>query len=305
MTLLWRSCCTPTVSVLLILLFVGCASNDAPAPPPSTDVYLTSYTVTGDSLRLDSLANWTDRPGYDNQPQFTPDGNAFLYTSERDGQTDIYRWPLDANAPHPLTATATSEYSPTPHTDSTFVVVRVEDDGAQRLWQFSMQDAEGLPSEGTLLFPDVEPVGYFAAADAIGWALFVLSEPPTLQWVTHDGESAPTVVRQDIGRSIQTHPDGNRISAVQRHESASDSVLIVRNPNDVATYAPALEGEGDHVWTRSGHLLMTSGTTLYQWHPEAASWRAVHDWAPATPSRLAVSPTENQLAVVVALPESE
>ena len=306
MTLLWRTCCTPTVFALLILLFAGCApDDDAPTSPPSTDIYLASYTVAGDSLRIDSPANWTRRSGYDNQPQFTPDGKALLYTSERNGQTDIYRWPLSADRPHPLTTTATSEYSPTPRTDSTFVVVRVEDDGAQRLWEFAMQDAEGHVSEGTLLLPKVEPVGYFAMADTTSWALFVLGDPPTLEWVAHGDESDPTIVRHDIGRSIQSHADGIRISAVQRYESAADSVLIVQGPDDVVAYAPALEGDADHVWTPDGHMLMTSGTALYQWHADASAWRKVHDWAPATPSRLAVSPTENRLAIVVAPPANE
>lgn len=291
------------VVLLVLLSSTGCASDDeTAAAPPSTDIYLASYTLDADTLRLDAPANRTQRDGYDNQPQFTPDGNAFLYTSERNGQTDIYRWPLDADTPHPLTQTATSEYSPTPLSDSTYAVVRVEDDGTQRLWQFSMQEAD-IPAEtGTLLLPDVEPVGYFAPVDTTHWALFVLGEPPTLQWSARDENPAPTTLRRNIGRSIQHRTHATGVSAVQRHDGVADSVLVVRNSGDVQAYAPALEDEGDHVWTPEGHLLMTSGTTLYQWHPDAGSWRAVYDWAPATPSRIAASPTGRQLAVVVARP---
>jgi hypothetical protein len=289
--------------VLLPLAGIGCTSesstSNVSSAPPSTDIVLATYTVSGDSIALGTPVNQTQRAGYDNQPQFTPDGRALLYTSERNGQTDIYRWPLGDDAPHPLTATTTSEYSPTPLSDSTYAVVRVEDDGTQRLWQFSMQEAD-IPAEtGTLLLPDVEPVGYFAPVDSTHWALFVLGDPPMLQWAMRSEDASAAVVRRNIGRSLQAHPDSARISAVQRHADATDSLLVVRSPADVKAYAPALDGEGDHAWTPEGSLLMTSGTALYQWHPEAGSWRAVYDWAPATPSRIAVSPRGGQVAIVV------
>ncbi|WP_141491562.1 TolB family protein [Longimonas halophila] len=296
------------IGLLLAVMALGCTAerdtNDAPPAPPATDIFQAAYTVQGDSIAIAPPINRTQRTGYDNQPQFTFDGHALLYTSARNGQTDIYRWPLDADAPHPLTATPTSEYSPTPLSDSTYAVVRVEDDGTQRLWKFSMREAAVPATTGTVLLPQIEPVGYFAPVDTTHWALFVLGEPPTLQWTPRSPNADPTVVRRNIGRSIQVHPDGRRISAVQRHADAQDSLLVVRSPEEVKTYAPALDGNGDHVWTPEGYLLMTSGTALYQWHPEAASWRVVHDWAPATPSRIAVSPQGGQLAVVVAPADS-
>ena len=43
--------------------------------------------------------NITRSPGYDNQPSFTPDGAAILFTSNRGGtQTDIYRYDVGSGA---------------------------------------------------------------------------------------------------------------------------------------------------------------------------------------------------------------
>lgn len=43
--------------------------------------------------------NLTVRPGYDNQPQLTPDGAALLFTSVReDGRADTWRYDLEAGA---------------------------------------------------------------------------------------------------------------------------------------------------------------------------------------------------------------
>ena len=288
-----------TLGVLAyVLSMAGCSPGAMGTDSLSTDILQAPYTISGDSVVIGSFVNRTQRDGYDNQPHYAPDGSALLYTSERNGQTDIYRWPLAADRPHPLTTTGTSEYSPTPLSDSTFAVVRVEDDGAQRLWQFSTY-AEGPDAVGTLLLPEVEPVGYFAMADTADWALFVLGEPPTLQWVSQREDARAVVVQRDIGRSIQSLPHAPGVSIVQRYSGAPDSLVVVRSPDDTHTYAPVLQGDGDHAWTQAGYLLMTSGTALYQWHSSKDAWRKVYDWAPATPSRIAVSPTGGQMAVVV------
>ena len=39
-----------------------------------------------------AAVNVTNRPGYDYQPSFSPDGGTMYFTSQRDGQTDIYRY---------------------------------------------------------------------------------------------------------------------------------------------------------------------------------------------------------------------
>lgn len=293
---------TGVLIAALAAILGGCVP-DEPTAPPQTDIHLGEYVVSGDSVALNTPLNRTERTGYDNQPQFTRDGTALLYTSERGSSTDIYRMSLSDHTTRPVTALPTSVYSPTPRTDTTFVVVQVEDTGAQRLWEFPLSRTDPVtPDEGALLLPEVEPVGYFAWANAEQLALFVLGEPHTLQWGNVLTRRADTV-RVDIGRSIESRSQDASISAVQRYENVPDSVLVAYGPDEVNAYAPALPGEGDHTWTREGHLLMTSGTSLYQWHPNAESWREVYDWNPATPSRLATSPTENRLAVVVAPPE--
>ena len=286
--------------VLPFLIGLGaCASDtDTPSEAPNTDIHLATYSINDGRLVLDTLVNRTQRTGYDNQPQFTANGASFLYTSERAGATDIYEWPLDDDTPQARTVTETSEYSPTPRTDTTFTVVRVEDDGAQRLWELPM----GSNFDETLLLPDVEPVGYFAWADPDRVAMFVLGEPNTLQWADLDAGTVDTL-RTDIGPSLQALPHTDHaISAVDRTQDG-DSLIVVRSPTDIEVHAPALEGDADHAWTPDGHLLMTSGTALYQWEAETAEWREVYDWAPATPSRIAVSPTEQKLAIVVAPPD--
>ena len=112
----------------------------AAANPPDTDIFLAPLTTSDGSLSVGQAANITRTPGYDNQPAFLADGGALLFTSNRGGkQTDIYRYDLTSKQTTRVTNTPESEYSPTITPDRQHKsVVRVEADGTQRLWRFTL-----------------------------------------------------------------------------------------------------------------------------------------------------------------------
>src|ERR1700760_4851316 len=67
--------------------------------PPSTDIYLARLRVEHGTVSVGPPVNITDRPGYDNQPSFTPDSKSILFTSVRaDAQADIYRYDLTSRS---------------------------------------------------------------------------------------------------------------------------------------------------------------------------------------------------------------
>ena len=76
------------------------------ASPPDTEIYLAPLKVSGAAIEVGEAINITNSPGYDNQPSFTPDGRAILFTSVRGPspgvpggshtQTDIYRYEIAA-----------------------------------------------------------------------------------------------------------------------------------------------------------------------------------------------------------------
>ena len=76
-------------SFFALIALVPLASVRAQAVP-ATDVYLAPLTINGTAISVGAPVNITSRAGYDNQPAFTPDGRAILYTSIREGQADIY-----------------------------------------------------------------------------------------------------------------------------------------------------------------------------------------------------------------------
>src|SRR5262245_688827 len=204
---------------LLLVTIVTAHQPPTPAPaqtapaqnaPPDTEIFLASLTSSSGALTIGRPANITNSPGYDNQPAFTPDGQSILFTSIRGGtQTDIYRYAIASGVTTRVTNTPESEYSPTVTPDRAHIsVIRVEADGTQRLWQFTMDG--GSPR---LMLQDVKPVGYHAWADAKTLVLFVLGSPSTLQ-IADTTTGRAEIVTRDVGRSIQPIPSRGTISFV-------------------------------------------------------------------------------------------
>ena len=100
---------------------------------PSTDVWIVPLTQNGGAIKLGAPRNLTHRTGYDNQPSFTPKGDAILYTAVGgDAQADIWRMALPNGAPKNLTNTPESEYSATVTPDGrSYSVIRVEADSTR------------------------------------------------------------------------------------------------------------------------------------------------------------------------------
>jgi hypothetical protein len=263
------------------------------------DIHLMSIEREADgATAFRHVGNATARPGYDNQPGWLSDSSGFLYASQReDGQTDIYRYELATRQSVRVCATRESEYSPTAMPDGRFSTVRVEMDGTQRLWSLSLQG-----DDERLLLPDVSPVGYHAWSGA-DLALFVLGEPHSLH-LARPGEPGSRLIWPDIGRSLQPHPDGRRISFVAQENGLPARILLLDPASgETQQLAPTVQGGQDHVWTPWGALWMTSGTALVEWNGER--WVQLVDWhAPSATelSRLAVSPDGQWLALVVSEP---
>src|SRR5260221_1309071 len=145
--------------------------------PPGTDIYVAPLRrASGGGLSVGTPLNVTARPGYDNQPSFSPDGKLLYYTSARGGQSDIYRYDLASKATAQVTATPESEYSPTVMPDGKHLsVIRVERDSTQRLWAFILDGVAVKP-----ILDSIKPVRYHAWRTADTVFPFFLGPPATL-----------------------------------------------------------------------------------------------------------------------------
>jgi WD40-like Beta Propeller Repeat len=298
----------------VILLGALLASPQAPA---ATELFLASLKVSRDTVTVGSPVNISNNAGYDNQPWFTADGGAVLFTSVRGERkpdpansastgSDIYRYDIASRRLTQVTNTPESEYSPTLTPDGRHIsVIRVEADGTQRLWRFTI---EGASPE--LVLRDIKPVGYHAWADAHTLALFILGEPATLQ-VADTRTGKAEVVARGVGRSIQRIADGG-ISYVQREGGDGTAAMVVmelilpsRQTTRLVT-VPQGATQADLAWTPDGMLLMASGGRLYGWRRGQAQMTVVANLDASGlrgVSRLAVSPRGDRLALVAQQPE--
>lgn len=311
-----RSRCSARLAALVTLGSLAACGGDERAPDPAggpaaspafmpagpleDDIWLAdlSWEASGQPS-LGQPVNLTERPGYDNQPAFVPDGSGLWYTAVdvHDGQTDIWRFDFAPGSVARVTmSNPESEYSATPLPDGSGIsAVRVEADSTQRLWRF---DPDG--SNAAVLLEDVAPVGYHAWADAGTLVLFVLGEPASLV-VADVGTGATEVVARDIGRSIQPIPGSANVSFVQRAADGGSTIMRLRpSTGAIEPLIDAVEGGDFHAWAPNGTLLMAHESAMFAWRPGDEGWRQVADFASLGLSitRLAVSPDGAQIALV-------
>ena len=294
------------------------ALQQAAAPaPPDTEIFLASLSMTASQTIVGAPINISNNSGYDNQPSFTPDGRAVLFTSIRGastgsgraGQTDIYRYDVAGGRVTRVTNTPESEYSPTVTPDGRHIsVIRVEADGTQRLWRFTIDGAQPK-----VLLPNVKPVGYHAWADDHTLALFVLGQPATLRLADTTTGVADSLAR-DIGRTIQRIPGGGTISFVEREGAGREGTparLWIRELDPktrrIAPLVAVMPGvtESYYAWTPDGWLLTTDKDVLFGWRRGQTDWRRLVDLEALGlhgVTRLAVSPDGQRIAFVTGPP---
>jgi hypothetical protein len=278
----------------------------AQAAPPSTDVYLAPVKMQRGQLVVGSVVNITNRPGYDNQPSFTPDSKSILFTSVRaDAQADIYRYDLRTKSTSRVTSTTESEYSATVFGDgSRFSAIRVEADSTQRLWSFRLDGGDPR-----VLFEAIKPVGYHAWVDSTTVAMFVLGRPNALVIADTHGGRVDTVAR-DVGRSLLPLPNGGGFSFVQRMPDSSRILMAVdmrgsgRDRRTVSMPLVRMPTQADYVtWLEPAVAIAGSGSQLLLWRGgrKSGQWSNLVDlsrYGLRRISRLALSPDHSWLAIV-------
>jgi hypothetical protein len=269
-------------------------SSAASAAPQGTDIWLLELSRDGNALRATSPRNLTQRPGYDNQPFFTPSGD-ILYVQMQGERTDVWRWNAETERVTQVTATPDdSEFSPTsiPGGDGDISYIHAQTDSNGRLWRMS---ADGSASEA--IFADIVPVGYHAWFDEDFVALWRLQEPSLLQLVEVDSQNARTLA-SGVGRSPQSVPNRRAVSYARAVDEGMAYELYDLDSDTMEVVARLPEGDDFHAWTPDGTLLASAGSRVLAWRE--GTWQEVVDLAAQglLVSRLAVSADGSRLALV-------
>ncbi len=288
----------------LISMTIICVLIGSPllllAQSPDTEIFLVRITQEEDVWKTESIQNITNRTGYDNQPHFTPDGRAVLYTAILDdGQADTFRYNLSNGKTEQITHTSESEYSPTVMPGGkTFSVIRVEADQSQRLWQFDM---DGKSPQ--IILTDIKPVGYHAWGSENTLSLFVLGDPSTFQ-IADVPSGKAKIAATNIGRSLYKVPGKEAWSFIQYEADMPSYITILdMKSQKIHCKISMLKGNEYHAWMPDGSAVMGLERKIFIHNQsEKGEWKEVlnlSETLPGSISRMAVHPDGNVLALVI------
>ncbi len=284
--------------LILTLYLLPLSSAWAQYELPGTDIWMLHIKDN----QVTQVIPAVQRPGYDNQPAFSNDGQWLYYTQgdladDELGYTDIWRVNLTTGAYNQVTSTPISEFSPLPLPNAPGVsVVRVQTDGSQELWSIFI-DSE-RPDQRII---SAEPVGYHAWLDTDQLALFVLGNPEQGQTnrleLWHTSTDSGQRLADNIGRGLQTDRNGE--------------LFYVQNPSKIMHLQPGKEPRpviglyenGQDFGLGPNHSLWHgAGSKVYRYAPGDEHWQLMVDlqqFGLHGITRVMVNPAGDQVAVVI------
>lgn len=269
----------------------------------ATEIYLFDLKEQDGQITISNPINISKSEGYDNQPSFTEDGSAVLFSSFRDGQADISKYFIQEKYRVWLTSTKESEFSPAilPGKKKFFTCVRLNEDGSQFLYKYPYK--KKLPE---LLIPDLK-VGYYLWLDEKRIVSFVIGDIETLQ-VTNFKFKIRYPIQSNIGRSLHKIPNTaelgtNLVSFISMNHEVPEIYSIDPQTSDIKYITDALTGSQDLTWTAKGSIIMGHNSSIYKFYPGVdEKWEpiSIESELPIEGiTRLAISPDGTKLAVVV------
>jgi len=284
------------IYLLLTLILVGSLAK----AQEGTDIYLFSFKIDQNQFSLSNARNITNSPGYDNQPHFLPDGKSLLYASDDGfGQTDVYRYNIQARNERRLTFTPNNEYSPTITPDGKhFSCIILDRKGDQYLWQYPLNGA--IPTKVT----SINPIGYHCWANQNQLGIFVVGEPNTLNFLDLPSDNNDKVA-DSPGITLSMIPNSPKLMSYI--DISNDKHWMIRSYNietkESSDIIKTLKKGQYYSWTPGGILISGDGKRLYKFDPsEDSDWvelANLSDYGIKEFTRIAVSPKGDLLAVVV------
>lgn len=298
---------------LSVFVSVSFAAQDPgdkkPLELPECDIFLFDLAESESDLKVSGGINITNRPGYDNQPWFTPQSNSILFSANRDPfRTDVYEYFIETGKTQQVTDSSDQEYSPqiTPDNKTLSFVT----DGAtanQSIWFLDRGTRDPqwlLKHQG-----EREPVGYYSWNHQTGYILFWSRYGFSMRLVHQTKDLSHYVTGNAIPTTPHIIPGTDRFSFM--HQQGNGEVWIKElNPETMAVrpLTSVIGSNRNYGWTPLGKILMCDGTRLHRWSPKTKDkWEFVVDldsFGMKGVTRVAVSPDGKKLAVV-GLPKDE
>ncbi len=242
-----------TIHVPAFCFLIMLISISASAQMPSTDIWTLDLNVNGNAATLSNPVNITGRPGYDNQPWIFESKQRIYYSSDVNGQTDIFYHDLKSGRNVQVTKTPTSEYSPSVQGKHLFVLM-VEKDSSQRIWK-----NPGTKKARRITELKNEQIGYYVFTGKDSVAVYILGEPTVLKIIDLK-KNTSAIIADSIGRGIKLIPGENTFSFT-RLKNGKASLYKYSKHTSATEFLSELPSE-DYEWIDGKTILSSDGVSL-------------------------------------------
>lgn len=269
------------------------------------DLWVLNTEGIGGKLKIltETAKPLTNRPEYDNQPNFINDAELVFSAADEKGNHDIILYSFRTGKFTNLSRTADrSEFSPSLTDCGQYVsAVVMEPDSTQRLWLYPInQEAPEL------LYDDIAPVGYYDWYDNKA-AMFILGDPNRLVYARGKGDLLE--IDNQIARSVKRRPKTSQISYLSM-KSPKETLAGLELPiraYDIKTgksqvFGFGLAGSQDFIWLDHNYMLMAQGNGIYRKKTNQSEWEFLGKITSDTHqniTRMAYSPELNKLVIVM------
>lgn len=295
---------------MVLFALSSAAYSQEPAEPtvlalPECDIFVFDLVESDDAITISNPRNITSRPGYDNQPWFTPASESILYSANgKPDRTDVFEYFLESGDTRQVTDSADQEYSPQISPDNrTLSFVTDGSTANQSVWKME-RDAENsdwlLQNQG-----EREPVGYYSWNHETGFILYWSRYGYCLRLAHEDRGPARYISGNAPPSTPHIIPGSNKFSFL--HRQGNQEVWIKELDPETLAVRPLVAMQGsnlNYAWTPAGKVVMADGTRLLYWSPDVDGWQSACDLADFElqgVTRVAVSPNGKSIAIV-ALP---
>lgn len=294
-------------AILISLAFCNAGIADERDPValelPDSDIFLFPFIEDEQGARIAGDGrNITERPGYDNQPWFTPGGKTILYTANHvPDRTDVFEYEILGGGRRQLTDSVDQEYSPqmSPN-NKTLSYVTDGPTANQSIWSMDRGDKEHTWLLAHL--DEREPVGYYAwnhrTQDLLFWSRYGFS----LRLVNTAKKESHYITGNAPPTSPQIIPNSDNFSFVHRQGNSEVWVKELDPRTRAVRPVARISGSNYHYgWTPKGRIVMAQGDKLRCWSGEKDDWSDAADLKELgvrNASRVVISQNGKWIAIV-------
>lgn len=239
---------------------------------PNTDIFLFDISSNGSSISVENGQNISNNEGYDNQPSFMND-RYILFSSTRNGQTDIAKYDTRYGSKTWLNFTEGGEYTPLKIPNRNQVsAVRLDPDGKQRLYAYDRSDTKSIELIADLV------VAYYTWFNNYTVVSAVIEGEQLNLYSSNLKDNSNRKYGTNVGRSFHKIPNTDLVSYISKENETWQIRSLEPMTGETKLIANTIDGVEDICWLDGETLLSGKDNVLYKLRLQRDNdWKEVQD----------------------------